>query len=250
MKPMKWYPFLLLGTLVVAGPMMSRSGFGAEGASASAEIAGATPESPPSEVPDGKPASTGTETPVGGATAEDGGYELRAGDRVRYRIEEDPATGKEPLSVAVNSVGEASFPVSRDSDLRVTLRVRGQTLRQVKEQLRERLLADYYHRATVELALEEKVLTPGKVQFFGEMRGTVPLLPDFPPIYLSEQVLQMGVPDFADLRRVKIHRVDPTTQTPRVIEVDVRAILKGGERSKDVMLQDGDRVEVPQKWIR
>lgn len=176
-------------------------------------------------------------------------YELRTGDRLRFRIEEDPATGRDPLMVAVNSVGEASFPVSRESDIRVTLLVRGKTLKQVKEMLSARLLEEYYNRATVELNLEEKVLTPGKVQFFGEMRGTVPLLPDHPPMFLSEQMLQMGVPDFANLRRVKVHRMDPVTQTPKVIEVDVRSIIRGGERSKDVILQDGDRVEVLQKLI-
>lgn len=181
--------------------------------------------------------------------AEEVRYELRTGDRLRFRIEEDPATGRDPLMVAVNSVGEASFPVSRESDIRVTLLVRGKTLKQVKEMLSARLLEEYYNRATVELNLEEKVLTPGKVQFFGEMRGTVPLLPDHPPMFLSEQMLQMGVPDFANLRRVKVHRMDPVTQTPKVIEVDVRSIIRGGERSKDVILQDGDRVEVLQKLI-
>lgn len=184
-----------------------------------------------------------------GSGSEEIRYELRAGDRLRYRIEEDPATGRDPMVVAVNTVGEASFPVSRESDIRVTLRVRGKTLGQVKEQLTERLLEEYYNRASVVLSLEEKILTPGKVQFFGEMRGTVPILPDQPAMFLSEQMLQMGVPDFANLRRVKIHRMDPVTQTPTVIEVDVRSIIKGGQRSKDVILQDGDRVEVLQKLI-
>jgi protein involved in polysaccharide export with SLBB domain len=182
-------------------------------------------------------------------SSEEGRHELRTGDRLRFRIEEDPATGKEPILVAVNSVGEASFPVSRESDIRVTLPVRGKTLKQVREQLAARLLEDYYHRATVELNLEEKTVTPGKVQFFGEMSGTIPILPDHPPMFLSEQILQMGVPDFANLRRVKVHRIDPVTQTSKIIEVDVRSIIRGGERSKDVLLQDGDRVEVLQKLI-
>ncbi len=193
--------------------------------------------------------TSGSALAGGGTTSADTRYELRSGDRLRFRIEEDPATGRDPILVAVNTVGEAGFPVSRESDLRVTLSVRGKTLPQVKELLTARLLEEYYNRATVELALEEKIVTPGKVQFFGEMRGTIPMLPDHPPMYLSEQVLQMGVPDFADLRRVKIHRLDPITQTSRVIEVDVRSIIRGGARSKDVILQDGDRVEVPQKWI-
>ncbi len=184
-----------------------------------------------------------------GSGAEEIRYELRTGDRLRFRIEEDPAAGKEPLVVAVNSVGEASFPVSRESDIRVTLTVRGKTLNQVKEMVAQRLLEEFYNRATVELNLDEKVLAPGKIQFFGEMRGTIPLLPDHPPIYLSQQMLDMGIPDFANTRRVKIHRFDAATQASKVIEVDVQSIIKGGQRAKDVVLQDGDRVEVRQKWI-
>lgn len=219
--------------------------------------AGAAPGNPDPPSPASSAASTvsaavsAVAAAVSGAAGatEEVQYELRSGDRLRFRIEEDPATGREPLMVAVNTVGEASFPVSRESDLRVTLGVRGKTLKQVKENLTARLLEDYYNRATVELNLEEKIVTPGKVQFFGEMRGTIPLLPDHPPMFLSEQILQMGVPDFADLRRVKVHRMDPTAQAPKIIEVDVRSIIKGGQRSKDLILQDGDRVEVPQKWI-
>ena len=194
-------------------------------------------------------AAAPTSLTTGGEVGPGVQHELRAGDRLRFRIAEDPATGKDPIVVAVNTVGEASFPVSRESDLRVTLGVRGKTLKQVKELLTVKLLDEYYNQATVELNLEEKILTPGKVQFFGEMRGTFPLSPDQPPMMLSEQMLQMGVPEFADLKRIKIHRVDPLTQATKIIEVDVRSIIRGGQRVKDVPLQDGDRVEVPQKWI-
>ena len=176
-------------------------------------------------------------------------YQLRTGDRVQYRVAEDPVRASAPLVVAVNSVGEASFPVSRDSDIRITLNVRGKSLSEVRGELSERLLADYYHKATVELALAEKLLTPGKIQFFGELKGTIPVLPDSPQLMLSDAILQMGSSDFADLRRIKIHRLDPDTQQTKEIVVDVRSILKDGTREKDVALQDGDRVEVPQKWI-
>lgn len=237
MRRMKW---MLLMSLWVGGVWLTGS------PEAAAQETGGTvaPSAPRTEATTAAlPTSGGRDT---GTVIQ---HELRAGDRLRFRIAEDPTTGKDPIVVAVNTVGEASFPVSRESDIRVTLGVRGKTLREVKELLTSRLLDEYYNRATVELNLEEKILTPGKVQFFGEMRGTFPISPDQPPMMLSEQMLQMGVPEFADLKRIKIHRVDPLTQATKIIEVDVRAIIRGGQRVKDVQLQDGDRVEVPQKWI-
>ncbi|MCC7374063.1 MAG: hypothetical protein IT581_05375 [Verrucomicrobiales bacterium] len=185
----------------------------------------------------------------GSVTEQSAKYVFRSGDRVQYRIAEDPIKGKDPIIVAVNGVGEASFPISRESDIRLTLQVRGKTLDQVKDELSQRLLADYYNKATIELALADKQLTPGRVQFFGELRGTIPLAPDSPPLMLSDAVLQLGTPDFADLKRVKVHRVDPVTQQSKEITVDVRSILKDGQRDRDIVLLDGDRVEVPQKWI-
>ncbi len=178
-------------------------------------------------------------------------YTLRTGDRMQYRIAEDPVKGTMPIGVAVNGVGEASFPVGRDFDLRITFEVRGRTLEQVKEELSKQLLADYYHQATISLTLDDRAIIPGKVQFFGTggVRGEVQILPDAPPPKLSETLLRMNVPEFANLRRVKVRRVNPTTGQERIIEVNVDDIVKGGQRDKEIILQDGDRVEVPEKWI-
>jgi protein involved in polysaccharide export with SLBB domain len=176
-------------------------------------------------------------------------YVFRTGDRVQYRIAEDPVKAPIPITVPVTTVGEASFPVSRDSDLRITLSVRGKTLEEVRQELTRRLLAEYYHKATVELTLAEKVITPGKVQFFGEITGEIPIHPDTPPIMLSDAVLRLRRSDYADLRRVRVHRVNPDTGESREIKVNVKAIIEDGRRSEDIVLQDGDRVEVPTKWI-
>lgn len=179
-------------------------------------------------------------------------YLLRTGDRLNYRIAEDPIRASSPMQVAINSVGEANFAVSRGSDIRITVEVRGKTVAEVRDELTRRLLADYYHKATLEIALAEKVLTPGKVQFFGEMTGEITLLPDTPPLMLSDAVLRVGGgrAEFANLRRIKVHRVDPTTGQNQVITVDVKSILEDGKRERDILLQDGDRIEVPQKWIQ
>jgi hypothetical protein len=93
------------------------------------------------------------------------------------------------------------------------------------------------------------VVIPGRVQFFGEVKATIPLHADAPPLLLTDAILGLAPSDFADLRRIKIHRLDPVTHQPRTVEVNVREILRSGRRHLDVPLQDGDRVYVPQKWI-
>lgn len=174
---------------------------------------------------------------------------LRANDRLLFRIAEDPVRGSTPMRLGVNSLGEASFPISRDSDVRITVPVRGKTLAQVREEISAKLTEEYYHRATVELAMDEKILTPGKVQFFGEIQTVIALSPDQPPLKLSDAILQVRAPDFANLKRVRVHRLNPVTGQTTVIEVNVDAIIKDGQRERDVILEDGDRVEVKQKWF-
>ena len=50
---------------------------------------------------------------------------------------------------------------------------------------------------------------------------------------------------FPNLSKVKIHRLEPTGE--REIPVDLEAILKSGECSKDVWLEWGDVIEIPEK---
>lgn len=176
-------------------------------------------------------------------------YVLRTEDRLQFRIAEDPIPDRNPISVAVNSVGEASFPVSRDSDIRLNLRVRGKTLAEVRDELKRQLEQNYYHQATITLMLDDKRFTPGKAIFIGEVQGTVPILPDEPPPMLSETVMAMRPSDYADLKRVKLHRMDPQTKATETRVVDVRRIMRENIRDEDVELRDGDRIEVPAKWI-
>lgn len=210
----------------------------------------APPVTEPVAVPAAAPASTGAvPAPVAKPADPAADVVLRANDRLQFRIAEDPIRGSSPMPLSVNSIGEIGFPISRDSDVRITLQVRGRTLAQVREEIVRKLLEDYYHKATIELTLGEKVVTPGKVQFFGEIQTVLPLSPDGPPLKLSDAILQVRAPDFANLKRVKVHRLNAVTGQTTVIEVNVDAIIKDGQRDKDVILEDGDRVEVKQKWF-
>ncbi|WP_245939682.1 S-layer homology domain-containing protein [Stenomitos frigidus] len=53
-----------------------------------------------------------------------------------------------------------------------------------------------------------------------------------------------GALDGADLRQVQIHRISETSAR-QVINVDVRQLLEKGDRSRDIVLQQGDKLFIP-----
>ena len=63
-----------------------------------------------------------------------------------------------------------------------------------------------------------------------------------------EGVYQVGLSEFANLKKVKLNRLNPQTKETESRVIDLEAVRKG-DRAKDVPLQDGDRVEVPEKSI-
>jgi protein involved in polysaccharide export with SLBB domain len=175
-------------------------------------------------------------------------YKLVPQDRMYLRIEEDPAESIEPSLVTVTALGEASFPVSRGFDTVITLTVRGKTLGEVKAELKARLDADYYQDAHLNLQLVSQSQRMGKAQIYGAFRGVVQL-PPLDPKTVTDALIEGGYPDYANLKKVTIHRLDPLTKKDKPIVVDVQRILDTGDRSADVPLQDGDRIEVVEKTI-
>lgn len=53
-----------------------------------------------------------------------------------------------------------------------------------------------------------------------------------------------GALDGADLQQVQIHRISDTSAR-QVINVDVRQLLQTGDRSRDIVLQQGDKLFIP-----
>ena len=192
-----------------------------------------------------EPSSAGVGRPAANDLAN---YRLVPQDKLRFRIEQDPAKDLETPDLLVSALGYVSFPVGRGHNTVVTLEVRGKTLSEVVSELKTLLEADYYHAATLQLELIDQSKRFGRAIFFGSVRGAVQLRPG-DPTTVSEAILQLGYDEYANLKKVKINRVDQETRRSKTIEVDVYSVLKKGNRRNDVVLQDGDRVEVPEKGI-
>lgn len=215
---------------------------------------------------DSPPSSTGTSaavpesaepgTPSTRGVIDGETRELRPGDMVRYRIEQDPTAAGDPMRSVVNAVGDLHLSVCRRHDTYVTVNAQGKTLDQIRADFKSKLDSDYYVDATVVVDLESVDRTAaaiagssGRVTFFGELRGTV-AIPDGREMLLSEAVLQLPTSPFADLKRVRIHRIDPVTDKATTLTVDVDEILFKNKREGDEVLMPDDRIEIQAKRFR
>lgn len=188
-------------------------------------------------------AAAGTAKPAAPAA----GYEnqvLNPMDKLSFRIQEDPVRGA-PEQVSVTALYELHFPISRGAPDLISIQVKGKTLQQVRQELKAALDADYYRNATVDLKLLDRSQKGGQILFYGSVRTyTIPLAPGEQKTLL-EGVLQAGPTEWANLKRVELQRIDPGTQKPEIKVIDIEAI-KNGDRKNDLLLQDGDRIKIPE----
>lgn len=162
---------------------------------------------------------------------------LTAGAEVSFLIVED----NEPTRVIIADSGELEIPGGLG---RVS--VAGLTAAQASAKVKSYLEGQYYKpgKATVRIGIntlpaggqkKSKVLVSGKLARGG---GAVEFYASAPKT-LSEAVLEMGVTPWSNLKKVRV------TRGGQAMEYDVKAILDGS--MKDVPLQDGDVISVPEK---
>lgn len=167
---------------------------------------------------------------------------LSPGDQVTLEIVEDKDGG---LPKVVTATGELDVqPLGR-------VHVAGKTTVEAAADLKRRLEVDYYYKATVKLSIDRvspTIVKSGTVYLAGEVRavGPVPIVSGV-PLKLSEAILQAGgFGPWADDRKVQVTRRSGGAP----VVVDVKEILQKGRVEKDVTLQDGDRVFVPQAFFK
>jgi protein involved in polysaccharide export with SLBB domain len=167
---------------------------------------------------------------------------LSPGDQVTYEIVEDKDGG---IPRVVSATGELDVPpLGR-------VKVAGKTTREAEYDLKRRLEVDYYYKATVNLSIDRvspTIVTSGTVYLAGEVRAVGPVeMISGTPLKLSEAILKAGgFGPWAEERKVQVTRRGGGA--PQVI--DVKEILQKGRIEKDINLQDGDRVYVPQSFFK
>lgn len=169
-------------------------------------------------------------------------YKLSPMDKLSVSISQDPIPGK-PVEINVSPLGDLTIPVSRccEDSLTVT-NIAGKTIEDVEKQLKQRLEEEFYEKATVQLRLIDPTRRKGQVLLRGAVRGSMVQLDPGKPKTLFEALTEVGYTEYANLKKVKLDRPGQTVKY-----FDIQAVGKG-DRTKDVELQDGDRVTVDEKF--
>ena len=192
--------------------------------------------------------STGTNapaaTPVGlSGYVPDDKCKLRVGDRVSLQILEDRDA---PKSLVVADSGELDVPyVGR-------VPAADKTCKQLAEELKTQLEKEYYHRATVVIALDLANKLMGRVYVWGQVRNQGPIeVAVNENLTAGKAILRAGgFADFANKKRVKLVRgAGADSAGNRRFELNMVEILENGKTENDVVLQPDDFIIVPSRLI-
>ncbi len=169
-------------------------------------------------------------------------HKLGRGDVLSYQVRED----REPDRVAqliVRDSGEVDLPLGG------RVKAAGKTVDQLRADIKGLLEKEYYYHATINMGLDSVAqrASRGRVYVTGAVRSVGAVeLPVDAPMTASQAIYQMGGPvDFSNLKRARVVRKGgPKDGFP----VNVPAVERG-EFDKDVVLQPGDTVVVPEARI-
>lgn len=169
---------------------------------------------------------------------------LAAGDEVTVEIEQDREGG---FAKVVSATGEIDVqPLGR-------VKVAGRSAAEAQAEIKRLLEKDYYYTATVRVSIDRRsrtVVKAGQITMSGEIRLVGPMdLMEGEKLTVSQAVLKAGgFGAFANQRKVQVTRSEGGGS--RQFYVDVKEILEKGLVGKDVVVQDGDRINVPRAMIK
>ena len=170
-------------------------------------------------------------------------YKLRIGDRISLQILEDRDA---PKSLVVADSGELDVPyVGR-------VAASDKTCKQLADELKTRLEKEYYHRATVIIALDVANKLLGRVYVWGQVRQQGPIdVAVNETLTAGKAILRAGgFGDFANKKRVKVVRSGAAGGAAKqTFELNMVDILERGKTEKDVVLQPEDFIIVPSRLI-
>jgi protein involved in polysaccharide export with SLBB domain len=171
---------------------------------------------------------------------------LGRGDIVTFAIAQD----REPAQVMrVTDTGELDFSAFPKIG---RISVVGRNCAEVAAELKHKLEADYYYTADVSLGINQVNHSDsrGRVYLTGNVRAPGPQdLPANERTMVSTAIIRAGgLAQFANGRKVQVTRKDKNGQTEHFV-IDVKAIINNGRLDKDMELQDGDYINVPQNAV-
>jgi protein involved in polysaccharide export with SLBB domain len=171
-------------------------------------------------------------------------YKLRPGDKIAFQIIEDRDL---PKSLVVADSGELDIPyIGR-------VAAGDKTCKQLCEEVKGQLEKEYYHRATVILALDQANKYLGRIYVWGQVRnqGAIDVAVN-ENITAGKAILRAGgFADFANKKKVKVVRRGngEASAVKQSFELNMVLILEQGRTELDLPLQPDDFIIVPSRLI-
>lgn len=166
-------------------------------------------------------------------------YRVRVGDTLNIAVFQEPELS---LEVKVPQSGMIRYP------LLGVIQVKGLTLSDTEKRITELLAKDYLVNPRVSITVEANK-SRRVVTVLGEVKqpGTIEM-PDQEQVTLLQLIGRAGgFTNIAATDRITIIRMENGKE--QVIRVNVSAIIKSGDRNKDIELKAGDVVSVPQSFF-
>jgi protein involved in polysaccharide export with SLBB domain len=169
---------------------------------------------------------------------------LGVGDRVSFRIVEDR---RDPIPLFVTESGEMEIPLIG------RVQAANKTCKQLARDIRPLLEKEYFYKATVIIGLDSVgTKSRGRIYLTGQVRtqGGMDIMPD-EELTVSKAILKAGgIADFGNGTKVKLIRKkagEPNGTTTTILNVN--DILQKGQVTKDIVVEPGDMIVVPEKYI-
>jgi len=177
-------------------------------------------------------------------------HRLAIGDKLSFRIMEDledPKEALEPKPLFVTDSGDIEIPyIGR-------VPAENKTCKQLARELKTALEKEYYYQATVILSVDFMTKSRGRVYLVGPVRVPGPQeIPSDEVLTLSKAILRAGgFSDYADRQNVKVNRKASGAESEKkTFSVDVAEIFDKGKVERDLPLEPGDLIYVPERLIR
>jgi len=179
-------------------------------------------------------------------------YRVKAGDTINVEVLEDVQLNR---SLLVLPDGTINFPFAG------TIQAGGRTVNQIESSIRAGIAANFASTPNVFVSVNAVqppvIAAPGveapeetiNVYFTGEVNGPGlrPLIPG--TTFLQAIAQSGGFTNFAATKRIQLRRSNRLTGEQSVSIINYRALSRGAILSRDVTLQDGDVILVPERRL-
>lgn len=180
------------------------------------------------------------------------GYKIKSGDVLQIEVLEDPSLNREVL---VLPSGEFSFPFAG------TVRAGRRTVGQVQSAIASGIASNFAGPPNVFVSVrslrpKEPFVARGPAEpvtmdiyLLGEVNspGTKAVAPG--TTFLQALAQSGGFSQFAARKRIQLRRTNAATGEQTLIKINYRALANGATLKRDVVLQEGDVILIPERRL-